>query len=124
MNLKAEEFAAQMFVSAETLNRLSDEQRAEVVSRSIARALVDYMVVNGVKALETSIYADDSDKEMRGAVEISFIGDGIPDLTLLALTAMQAKRQDALAEALFKVNDVSWWKFLWLKLRGRRLVEI
>ncbi len=115
---------AQMLVSAATLNRLADEQRANIANRAITYSMVDYLVVNGVKALETSIYADDSDKSMRGAVEINALVDGGPDLSLLALTAMQAKRQDALAVAVLQVNDVSWWRFLWLKLRGRRLVEV
>ena len=122
--VQVREFAVQMLVTPATLNRLTDEQRTKTVQRAVTHSLIDFMVVNGVKSLTSDIDVDDSDASMRGAMEVNATVEGIPELTLLALTAKQAQRQEALVTIVMAVNDVPWWKFLWLKLRGRRLVEV
>ena len=122
VTLTPQEFASQMMISPRMLNELADEKRLATVKRSLTHSLADFLLVNGAKVTEVETHIETSDPSMRGAIEMDVVGEHIPDLTLLALVAKQERRQDKLVDALLSVNSVSWWRFLWLKLRGRDLV--
>ena len=121
--LSTQEFAAQMFISAKMMNEQVDLARAQLIKRELTASVVDFLVVDGKKVTEAHINVDDSDVDYRGATEINFWAEGIDDLTLLALTAKQAKDNERLWQAIMDVDRVPWWRFLWLKARGRPLVE-
>ena len=122
VTLTPQEFGTQMMISPRMLNELADEKRLATVKRSLTHSLADFLLVNGAKVTEVETHIETSDPSMRDAIELDVAGEHIPDLTLLALVAKQERRQDKLVDALLSVNSVSWWRFLWLKLRGRDLV--
>ena len=123
MQLKTQEIAAQMVVPPKFLNDAAHSDRLDTVRKMIAHSLTDFLVVNGTKVLESDVGIEPSDPSMRGAVEINARAMTVDDLTLLALVAKQERHHAALIKALMLVNDLPWWKVIWWKLRGRRLVD-
>lgn len=120
LELKAKEFGSQIVITDKLLNEAADKERDTIVRISLASGS-RWLVVHGMKAVNWEQEMQ-RDPAIRGW-EFIQVGEAIDGLTLLALTAKQETRLRNQADSLLAVNDLPWWKFLWLKLRGRRIVD-
>ena len=121
----ATEFASQILVKPETLNRMADDQRRHLAARMqvmMEHSIADLLVVDGRRAVSVATEADESDPSLR-ATTFVVRGESVPEDTLLALFAKQEKSQEKLVKVIMAVNDLPWWRLFWLKFRGRRLVD-
>lgn len=122
MTLKAQEFGSRLTITDKMLNEEANEQRFRQVQRMLLDANARHLVVTGTKATYALEIEIERDASLR-AYDYHLYGEAIPELTLLALVAKQDVYQRNLTQTLFSVNRLSWWKFLWLKLRGKDIVS-
>ena len=119
---KTQEWGAQIVITPALINADADGKRVAYVQRALTGSIADALVVNGQKAVKA--FTDIEPDLFLRNVEINQTTDAIPELTLLALVAKQQHYQEQLVSAMMRLESLSWWRFLWLKLRGRHLVEV
>lgn len=136
------EFGSQILVTHKLLNAQTEQIRQNI-TKQLLHAGAQWLAENGANAVNTQVEDDVSDPSIRG-VEFYLYGEAISEVTLAAVLTMLAEqnknltrraeqytdnlaRHDRLmGDQLRKVaqaNQRGLFSTVWLKLRGKSLVE-
>jgi hypothetical protein len=97
------------------------EQMLDIVRRQIIDSIVRKIIIGGEQVINVS-QESHRDVSLRG-FELLTTVDTIEDHTYASILSKMQYEQDALVGAMEKVNKVPWWKLLWWKSQGRKIVE-
>ena len=93
----------------------------EVVQRQMVDSMVHGLIIGGKQSINIS-QESQRDASLR-AFELITVLDTIDDDTYAALLGKMQFRQDSIIKAMESVNKIPWWRLLWLKTQGKKIVE-
>lgn len=110
------------FAITDAANKVLDKKIIVQLQATATEAVSDRLFVDGQLAAGDEYYSE-RDASLRTMTHQFVIG-AAPDPRIMALVARQQDRLNHYLGAMLRVNDLPWWRFLWLKLRGKMIVDL
>lgn len=111
------EIGSQVVVTDRMINAALDGE----VAGLLKRGFVERLIVDGARCgvVENAWNRDATE----GAWELDAVAEELPEPTLEHLLVRADQQKMHLLASLLGVNELSWWRFLWLKITGKEIVR-
>lgn len=121
--IKLQEMGQMMLITDKLIESTHAAKLLEIINQRRLSSLVEFLVVNQQRVFP------DTDRSVRierdfslRAFELSDVYRTEDDLRLSAIIARQSKEQVNLINAISSINNLSWYKILWRRVRRQPLV--
>lgn len=122
IELPIQEIGVKLALTDELINEKKNEQIFDTLKRQIIFSFSESLIFHGKKAISLTSHDPERDVSLQQTEYVTTI-EAVDDLQILSVFGRMHKRQDKVIEAILEVNNISWWSFLWSKIRGRNIVE-
>lgn len=116
------ELASQIVISERFINEQLDERIAASMQSMLVHTFASRCLVDAGRAIDTDVDWF-HDHPMRSWEVNVAVQEDLSDPSLRQLLVRADIQNKSLVGSLMQVNDLPWWRFLWLKFKGRSIVE-
>lgn len=108
-------------ITDKMINDGLDGKIEKLIKEMLVSSFDQRLILAGSRVTGTEVYQERNASTR--SWDIMITAEELPDASLHHLLVRADVQKMHLLATILRVNEISWWRFLWLKLRGKPVVE-